>query len=64
VTGLRKTIALAEPILERDLASARAALPPSETDDPDALGEMLRAVAVLPSSPRPASFTPAAVSAT
>jgi len=58
VTGLRKTIALAEPILS-GLGFGEGRVATIETDDPDALGEMLRAVAVLPSSPRPASFTPA-----
>ena len=57
VTGLRKTIALAEPILA-GLASASGRVATIETDDPDALGEALRAIAVLPPSPRPASFAP------
>ena len=57
VTGLRKTIALAEPILS-GLGFGEGRVATIETDDPDALGEMLRAVAVLPPSPRPASFTP------
>ena len=42
----------------RALASARGRVATIETDDPDALGEALRAIAVLPPSPRPASFTP------
>jgi len=57
VTGLRKTIALAEPILNR-LGFGEGRVATIETDDPDALGETLRAIAVLPSSPRPASFAP------
>jgi ferredoxin len=57
VTGLRKTIALAEPILS-GLGFGDGRVAAIETDDPDALGEMLRAVAVQAPSPRPASFTP------
>jgi ferredoxin len=57
VTGLRKTIALAEPILS-GLGFGEGRVATVETDDPDALGEMLRAIAVLPPSPRPASFAP------
>jgi ferredoxin len=57
VTGLRNTIALAEPILAGlGFGAGRAAT--IETDDPDALGEALRAIAVLPPAPRPASFAP------
>lgn len=56
VEGLRKTIALSEPILGGlGFGTGRAAT--IEIDDPDALGEVLRAIAVLPPSPRPASFT-------
>ena len=55
VEGLRRTIALSEPILAGlGFGSGRVAA--IETDDPDVLGEMLRAIAVLPPSPRPASF--------
>src|SRR3954452_296962 len=57
VTGLRKTMALAEPILS-GLGFGDGRFAAIETDDPDALGEMLRAVAVQAPSPRPASFTP------
>jgi ferredoxin len=57
VTGLRKTIALADPILS-GLGFGDGRVAAIETDDPDALGEMLRAVAVQAPSPRPASFTP------
>jgi ferredoxin len=57
VTGLRQTIALAEPILS-GLGFGEGRVATIETDDPDALGEMLRAVVVQALSPRPASFTP------
>src|SRR6478672_3048188 len=57
IAGLRKTIALSEPILA-GLGFGGARVAAIETDDPDALGEMLRAVAVQAPSPRPASFTP------
>src|SRR5204863_6707384 len=57
VTGLRQTIALAAPILS-GLGFGEGRVATTETDDPDALGEMLRAIAVLPPSPRPASFAP------
>jgi ferredoxin len=57
VTGLRKTIALSEPILS-GLGFEGVRVAAIETDDPDALGEMLRAIAVLPPSARPASFAP------
>ena len=35
-----------------------------ETDDPDALGAALRAIAAQEPAPRPASFSPSAASAT
>ena len=57
VAGLRKTIALAEPILA-GLGFGAGRVATIETDDPDALGEALRAIAVLPPAPRPASFAP------
>ncbi len=57
VTGLRKTIALSQPILA-GLGVGGSRVAAIETDDPDALGEELRAIAVLAPSPRPASFTP------
>jgi ferredoxin len=57
VTGLHKTLALAEPILEGlGFGVGRAGL--IETDDPDALGESLRAFAPQEGAPRPASFLP------
>jgi ferredoxin len=57
VTGLMRTIALADPILAGlGFGSGRVAT--IETDDPDVLGETLRAVPTMPSAPRPASFLP------
>ena len=55
VTGLRNTLALAEPILA-GLGFAGACLATIETDDPFALGEALRAIAVADSAAPPASF--------
>jgi ferredoxin len=57
VTGLRKTIALSEPILA-GLGFGTGRVAAIETDDPDALGEALRAIAPLAPAPRPASFAP------
>ena len=57
VTGLRKTITLAEPILS-GLGFGADRLSTIETDDPDALGDTLRASVHLQGTPRPASFTP------
>ncbi|HEY6995107.1 MAG TPA: 4Fe-4S binding protein [Xanthobacteraceae bacterium] len=55
--GLSKTLALAEPILSGlGFGSGRATT--IETDDPDALGEALRAIESQDGSPRPASFLP------
>jgi ferredoxin len=55
VTGLTRTLALAEPILAGlGFGSGRAAT--IETDDPDTLGAGLRAVAPNDGAPRPASF--------
>ncbi|HXZ21786.1 MAG TPA: 4Fe-4S binding protein [Pseudolabrys sp.] len=56
ITGLRKTIALAEPVLAGlGFNGARAAT--IETDDPDALGEGLRSIAPLDGSAKPATFS-------
>ena len=53
----RKTLALAEPILAGlGFGTGRAAT--IETDDPDALGEALRAIEQPDGAPRPASFLP------
>jgi ferredoxin len=57
VTGLRRTLALAESILS-GLGFGADRLSTIEADDPDALGDTLRAIAHLQGTPRPASFTP------
>ena len=55
IAGLHKTIALAEPVLAGlGFAGARVGL--IETDDPDALGEALRAIAPMDGAARPAAF--------
>jgi ferredoxin len=55
VSGLRHTLALADPILVGlGFGSNRATT--IETDDPDGLIEALRAIPSLPPAPRPASF--------
>jgi ferredoxin len=57
VTGLHRTLALTDPILAGlGFGTGRVAL--IETDDPDALGESLRAIAPQDGAPRPASFMP------
>jgi ferredoxin len=57
VAGLTTTLALAEPILVGfGLGPGRAGT--IETDDPDMLGETLRAIAAPDPVPRPASFLP------
>jgi ferredoxin len=56
-SGLAKTLALAEPILS-GLGFGGGAAVAIETDDPDALGEMLRAIERRDGAPRPASFLP------
>jgi ferredoxin len=57
VTGLHRTLALAEPILAGlGFGTGRVAL--IETDDPDALGNTLRTIAPEDGAPRPASFMP------
>jgi len=53
--GLTRTIALAEPILS-GLGFAGARVATIETDDPDALGAALRAVAPMDVVARPATF--------
>jgi ferredoxin len=57
VTGLMRTIALAEPILA-GLGFGAKRVATIETDDPDFLSEALRAIPSMPSAPRPASFLP------
>jgi ferredoxin len=56
-TGLMRTVALAQPILA-GLGFAGERVAAIETDDPDALGQMLRAIAPADAAPRPASFQP------
>ncbi len=56
VAGLMRTIALAEPILA-GLGFGPGRVATIETDDPDALGETLRAIAPAAPSPHPASFS-------
>jgi len=55
IAGLGKTLALAEPILA-GLGFAGARVAAIQTDDPDALGLELRAIAPMESALRPASF--------
>ena len=55
LTGLYKTIALAEPILS-GLGFAGSRVAAIETDDPDALGEALRALAPMDGAAKPATF--------
>jgi len=56
--GLKKTMALAEPILT-GLGFGQGRVATIETDDPDALGAALRAGDPPAPAPRPAAFTPA-----
>jgi ferredoxin len=56
VAGLAKTIALAQPILSGlGFAGERAAT--IETDDPDALGSILRAILAMDGAAKPATFS-------
>jgi ferredoxin len=57
VTGLARTIALAELILA-GLGFGGDRVATIETDDPDALGSTLRAILTMASAPRPANFLP------
>ncbi len=56
IAGLHQTIAIAEPILA---ALGFGSVATIETDDPEVLGEILRAVSLHAPTPRPASFAPA-----
>ena len=56
VSGLYKTVALAEPILA-GLGFDGARVVTIETDDPDALGDNLRAIAPMGDPARPATFS-------
>jgi ferredoxin len=55
VTGLQRTLALAEPVLA-GLGFGTSRVTTIETDDPDVLGETLRALEAPAPAPRPASF--------
>jgi ferredoxin len=57
ISGLTRTIALAEPILD-GLGFGTDRVATLETDDPDVLGSMLRAIANRESTSRPGSFRP------
>jgi ferredoxin len=57
IAGLQKTIALAEPILA-GLGFNGVRVATIETDDPDALGDTLRAIVSLSATAKPASFAP------
>jgi ferredoxin len=56
VAGLAKTIALAEPILA-GLGFDGARVATIETDDPDSLGSLLRAMASMEGAAKPATFS-------
>ena len=56
IAGLHKTIALAEPILA-GLGFDGARVATIETDDPDALGDALRAIAPMDGAAKPATFS-------
>jgi ferredoxin len=58
ISGLARTLALAQPILG-GLGFEGERLATVETDDPDALGAALRAIDRLEAAPHPASFLPA-----
>jgi ferredoxin len=55
ISGLRQTLALAEPILA-GLGFDGTRVATIETDDPDMLGGLLREIPLMPSAARPASF--------
>jgi ferredoxin len=57
VTGLMRTIALADPILE-GLGFGANRIATIETDDPESLIASLRAIPSMPPAPHPASFRP------
>ena len=58
VTGLRQTIALADPILQ-GLNFGAGRVQTIETNDPEVLGATLRAIPFMAPTMRPATFTPA-----
>jgi ferredoxin len=57
ISGLLRTMALADPILT-GLGFGAGRIATIETDDPDVLLETLRAIPPMPPAPRPASFRP------
>jgi ferredoxin len=57
VSGLLRTMALAEPILT-GLGFGAGRIETIETDEPDFLLEALRAIPAMPRAPRPANFRP------
>jgi ferredoxin len=57
IAGLKKTIALAQPILA-SLGFDGARVETIETDDPDALGDALRGIGALNFTAKPATFLP------
>jgi ferredoxin len=57
VSGLLRTMALADPILS-GLGFGSGRIDTIETDDPDLLLEALHAIPSMPPAPRPASFRP------
>jgi ferredoxin len=57
VSGLRRTMALADPVLS-GLGFGSGRIDTIETDDPDLLLEALHAIPSMPPAPRPASFRP------
>ena len=57
VAGLRRMIAVAEPLLI-GLGFGAGRIATIETDDPDLLGATLRAIPAMAPAPRPASFLP------
>jgi ferredoxin len=57
VSGLRRTMALADPILA-GLGFGAGRIATIETDDPDFLLDTLRAIPAMPPAPRPTSFRP------
>jgi ferredoxin len=57
ITGLMRTIALADPILT-GLGFGAGRIATIETDDPESLVAALRTIPFMPPAPRPASFRP------
>ena len=57
ISGLKKTIALAQPILSK-LGFDGGRVEIIETDDPDALGDALRGMGTLDATAKPATFVP------